>query len=172
MSPYRSARLTTLALVLVLVIGLGGCGSGPPEPPAPETVTAADLHEMVRTSEAEVVIVNIWATWCAPCREEFPEYIEFAREYRDEGARLWFVSVDDEEQMPAVEEFLQEQGVAWQTYLKEGPASRFIPAMHGDWSGALPATFIFRSDGSLVTYWEGTGTYERLENQAVPLLSS
>ena len=159
-------------LVLVGLLVLGGCTSERPAPPTPEVVTAGEVHEMIRSTEAEVVIVNMWATWCGPCREEFPEYVEFAREYREEGARLMFVSVDEREKMPAVEEFLEEQGVTWQTYLKKGPASRFIPAMHGGWSGALPTTFVYRSDGSLATYWEGAGTYERLVDEAASLLSS
>lgn len=170
MTSNFSGRRVLLVIACGLV--LGGCASERPAPPAPETVTAGEVHEMIRSSEAEVVIVNMWATWCGPCREEFPEYVEFAREYREEGIRLMFVSVDEREKMPAVKEFLEEQGVTWQTYLKKGPASRFIPAMHGGWSGALPTTFVYRSDGSLATYWEGAGTYERLVNEAVPLLSS
>lgn len=154
--------------LLVVQLGLAGCGSKPPVP-EPEPVTGADVHEIVRTSDAEMVVVNLWATWCVPCEEEFPEYLRFARDYEDEGVRMVFVSVDARARRDAVMRFLRAHDVRRPTYVKEGSAHRFTAAVHGGWSGALPATLVYRSDGTLATFWEGKGTYARLERHAVRL---
>lgn len=168
--PSERAAVGSLGLLVAAVL-LAACSSPEPGPvPDPERVTAAELHEAVRSSEGEMIVVNVWATWCAPCEDEFPEYVRFARAYRREGVRMMFVSVDRAGRMDEVKAFLREQGVDWKTYVKEGSAHRFITALHGNWSGALPTTFVFRPDGTLETYWEGKGSYSQLERQAERLL--
>ena len=65
------------------------------------------------------------------------------------------MSSDFEDQLPAVRKFLAEQGVHDTTYLKSGDDMSFINKLSSDWSGALPATFVFGADGRLLSYWEG-----------------
>src|SRR4029453_6213784 len=56
--------------------------------PELRTATADQVLEAVRAPGAEVVLVNVWATWCAPCREEFPELVRLERDYRGRGLGL------------------------------------------------------------------------------------
>src|ERR1035437_6453046 len=57
-------------------------------------VTAADIQQAVRDSGAKAVLVNMWATWCAPCREEFPGLVSVAHQYQGQGLKVLLVSAD------------------------------------------------------------------------------
>ena len=127
--------------------------------------TAAQVLAAVRAPGASAVVVNVWATWCMPCREEFPDLLRLRRSYRDRGLRLVLVSGDFPSERDAVLTFLAEQGVDFPTYLKEGSDMAFIEALEPRWSGALPATFVYDSSGQLVHFREGKASYERLEQE-------
>ena len=74
-------------------------------------VTAADIQKMIRDSGAKAVLVNMWATWCGPCREEFPGLVSVAHKYQGQGLRVLLVSADTDTDLPAVKKFLAEHGV-------------------------------------------------------------
>src|SRR5580704_6591671 len=74
-------------------------------------VTSADIQKAVRDSGAKVVLVNVWATWCEPCRQEFPGLVSVAHKYQGQGLKVLLVSADLETELPAVKKFLAERGV-------------------------------------------------------------
>ncbi len=190
----RSLRHPFLATVFSVAILGAGCAT-PPRPAADDAVpsaTAADsttpvagsgtlapssselvirpadaaiLHAAVREPGAQVTLVNVWATWCGPCRDEFPEIVRLERAWRDRGARVMFVSADFDDQLPEVRAFLSKQGVTAPSWIKTGDDMAFINAMAPRWSGALPATFIYDSRGELVRFWEGKADYAKFESE-------
>jgi len=137
-------------------------------PPAP--ATAEKLLEEVRRPGATVTLVNIWATWCVPCREEFPDLLRLRRAYEARGLRLVLVNADFGEGRDEAVKFLGEQGVSFPTLRKEEDDDAFIRALGGGWSGALPATFVFDGTGKLVDAWEHKETYVVLESKIRPFL--
>src|SRR5690242_6485028 len=118
-------------------------------------VAAAAVRALATRPGARATLVNVWATWCAPCKEEFPSLLAVARARAPEGVRLVLVSADFEEQRSAVRTFLGAHGVADTTYIETGDQMAFIDALSRKWSGALPATFVYDGQGRLVKYWEG-----------------
>jgi len=163
-----SARMVA-ALGLAL---LAGCGapreaSTPAVEPEPEVeiqpATAGQLHQAVRAGGARVVLLNVWATWCAPCREEFPDLMRLRREYRERGLRLVLVSADIDSQLPEARRFLTDQGVDFLTYLKQGADMPFIDSLDARWSGALPATLLYDGAGRQLWFHEGKTTYDSLK---------
>ncbi len=127
-------------------------------------VTAHELLNRVRDGKARVTVVNLWATFCQPCVEEFPDLVRLEKAYRDQGVRVFFVSVDFDSELPAVRRFLQRQGVTYPTFLKaQDDDNAFITALHPDWSGALPATFIYDAQGRLRHFHEGKGDFTLFE---------
>lgn len=100
------------------------------------------------------LLVNFWATWCTPCREEFPDLVRIQEEF---GARADFrfvtVSLDDPTELAkAVPEFLAETGAAGMpAYLLNAKDQEVaIRLIDQGWFGDLPATFLFSPDGTLL----------------------
>lgn len=159
-----------------LLIGLLFVGfiSGPSaRAQAPELVSAThtEILDAVAANEARVTVVNFWATWCVPCIEEFPYFMKLDRTMEDQGVDVMFVSTDFPDEREAAREFLAEQGVEGTSYLKEGKTTPFVSAFHDDWTGAIPATFIYDADGELVDFWEGKANYEQLKARVESALS-
>jgi thiol-disulfide isomerase/thioredoxin len=140
----------------------------------PSVVPATGQEILRRVGEpgANVVLVNIWATWCVPCMEEFPHLVRLRRTYADRGLRVILVSGDFASELPGVRKFLATQGVDFVSYIKSGDDMEFINALSPRWSGALPATFIYDGGGWLRQMWESEASYERFERGVLEVLNS
>ena len=133
-------------------------------------VTATDIQRAVRDSGAKAVLVNMWASWCGPCREEFPGLVRVAHKYQGQGLKVMLVSADDDKDMAAVKKFLAEEGVEFPAYIKAEKDQPFIDGLDKQWTGALPATFIYDSSGRLHDFWEGGVTFSVFEQKIVEVL--
>lgn len=166
--------LLLLAAAAVLV---AAAGNPPPPPGDTFEVPPVDPNgyaQAIAALKGKVVVVNMWATWCEPCREEFPELVAFEREMRPKGAALVTVSLDMASELAKqVIPFLKKQGVTFPCYIKSaGDDDTFINAVDPGWKGALPATFIYARDGRLVSRVDGPTNRQRLTAAVLPLLES
>jgi len=134
--------------------------------------THADLKAAVEAARGHVVVLNVWATWCGPCRAEFPDLLQLYRTYRERGMELMLVSADFDDQLGAARAFLAANDVDFPTYLKTGDDMEFIDSIDPGWTGALPATFVYDETGRLRTFWEGRATYAEMERRILPVLGS
>jgi len=135
-------------------------------------VTASGIQQAVRDSGSRAVLVNIWASWCGPCREEFPGLVRMAREFRTQGLKVIFVSADFDTDLPAVKKFLAEHGVDFPSYIKAEKDQPFIDTLDKRWSGALPATFIYDGAGHLQDFWEGKASFQEVEQKVTKVLQT
>jgi thiol-disulfide isomerase/thioredoxin len=133
-------------------------------------VTAAAIQQAVRNSGAKVVLVNVWATWCGPCREEFPGLVRVARKYQGHGLKVILVSADFDTDLAAVKKFLADEGVDFPSYIKAEKDQEFIDTLDKRWSGALPATFIYDGASNLQDFWEGKASFNEFEKKVVKVL--
>ena len=147
--------------------------TAPPEsPPAIVPLDADGYDRAIRALEGRVVVVNMWATWCEPCREEFPILVAFEREMRDRGVTLFTVSID----APSILEdrvipFLKAAGAMFPGYIKSpGGDDAFINRVDPAWSGALPATFVYDRQGKLTRSIFGTTDRAQLDSIVAPLI--
>lgn len=136
-----------------------------------EKVTAAQLQAKIAESEADVKVVNFWATWCAPCIEEMPYFMQLGKELAEEGVVVFFVSMDFEDEASYVETFLSEQEWQVASLLRTGKDDPFISALHSDWSGVVPATIVYGQDDSPIDFWQGKPVgYDELEARVLQSL--
>ena len=160
-------------LLVTALISLAGCGSrtavstqqaaAPVDSlPVVLPVTPAQMPAVTATRGGRTLL-NVWATWCEPCREEFPALLSVARARAADQVRLVLVSADFPDQLPAVRKFLTEHGVTDTSYLKNGDDMSFINSLSPKWTGALPATFVYDAGGHLVEFWEGRSDSSRFE---------
>lgn len=139
-------------------------------PPLLLDVDAARVLDAVRAPGAKAVLLNVWATWCLPCREEMPDLVRLDREFRDRGFRLVLVSADFEDQREEAARFLAENGYTAQSYLKRQKDQAFIDGIDPAWGGALPASMLYDGSGKQVALWEGKVTFEELRKKLLELL--
>ena len=132
--------------------------------------TAKELKILAEDSSSKVTVLNLWATWCPPCVEEFPYFVHLQEQKKNEGVRVIFVSADFEKELAQVKIFLKAHGVSWKSYWKSENDQSFIAGLHSEWDGALPATFIFDSKGELKSWWSGKVSFEELEQKVNALL--
>ncbi len=176
MTKGRTLRITVLALALIAVAG-AGCGSsaggdGDGQPPDYERALAgspaplAALHEQanellpggleayeerIAALKGYPVVANVWASWCGPCRYEFPTLQNLSARY---GKRVAFIGVNSEDDDDAAKTFLEEEPVPYPSYTDSG--KEVLDSLGG--RGGLPDTAFYDREGKLVYLKQGPYT--------------
>ena len=140
--------------------------------PAPSPASAGAILAQVKRPGAAAVLVNVWATWCSPCRDEFPDLLHVARDLAPKGLRLVLVSVDFPGSEAETRSFLTSQGVDFPTFVRTGKDETFVDELESQWSGAIPATFVYDGGGKLVRFWEGRASYPVIKKRAQEALDT
>ena len=131
----------------------------------------AGLKTLLEAQKGHIVILNFWATWCEPCREEFPELLRVHEDYRRRGVVLIFLSLDEPDESEAVEHFLEKHKVSLTSYIRsEEDLDPLINLVDPDWVGALPSTFLFDREGKRVETLLGSINYETVVKFVEPLM--
>ena len=105
-----------------------------------------------RQSAARPLLVNFWATWCDPCREEFPDLVKIDKQFRPQGLDMIAVSLDEPAEIKTgVPKFLRQMRATMPAYLLNvSDPDQIISTIDPKWSGALPATFLYDAEGKVV----------------------
>lgn len=147
--PRRTRPGTAGFLLLLLSLGACAAGDRPAPPPragdALPALEATGLDGQLVTLDqyrGQAVLLNLWATWCPPCRAEMPYFQELAEEYADRGLAVVGVSVDDRGAREVLDAFLEESGVEYDILLDPAMVSMDILGVLG-----LPATFLVNPEG-------------------------
>lgn len=118
--------------------------------PAYRTVSLAGDSVSLSQLRDKVVLLNVWATWCHPCREEIPELRELHKQYAGRGLELVGVSVDAEGNDAGIRQFMTEFDMNYPVWLDpdERVSTQFLVI-------GVPATFLIDRAG--VLRWRKTG---------------
>ena len=150
MTRFPARRSLPLLAAGLLAFAATACASGEgPQPPRVGEVappyTAVTLEGDTVTLESlrgRTVLLNLWATWCAPCRHETPFLQSLYEENRDRGFEIVGISMDTRDQKRSVEEFVEEYGVEytilWDPQMRGMDRYQVL---------GLPATFLLDEDG-------------------------
>ncbi|MFO0907580.1 MAG: redoxin domain-containing protein [Isosphaeraceae bacterium] len=123
-----------------------------------------DLDGKTRTFaelKGDITIVDIWGTWCLPCRKEIPHLIEIARRYKDRGVRVVGLNYEQEEGEPAIKAaraFIQEFGITYPCLLGDTSTQKQIPTFQG-----YPTMLFLDRDGKVrlqITGYQSLPTLE------------
>jgi thiol-disulfide isomerase/thioredoxin len=109
-----------------------------------KTVEYDELQEAIRSHKGKVVVVDVWASWCTPCKEEFPHLVELHKKYGEQGLVCLSVSVDDEASAAKATEFLKKVNATFGNYRLDEETSFWQEKW--DLKG-IPAVFVFDREG-------------------------
>ncbi len=112
---------------------------------------------MVAKYQGKPLLVNFWATWCVPCRNEYPIVISLAKEYAPQGLQVVGVSLDEDSDLGLVRRFLDQAHPGFPNY-REKPGidtDAFYLGVNPDWKGTMPQTDFYGRDGHLARYFIG-----------------
>ena len=136
---------------------------------AVERMRLTDLSGQPTSLDAwrgKVLVVNFWASWCAPCREEIPGFVGVQNKYVANGLQIVGIAVDSVEQARAGAVTM---GVTYPV-LVGGPDSIDVSRKLGNRAGGLPYTLVFNRRGKVVLTQVGMLSAARLEDAIRPLL--
>jgi peroxiredoxin len=172
MSMRNGSRLFRQLLVLGFVAAaiLSGCGRSAQPPAAvasaPDfTLTGVDgkvFH--LADTKGTVRLVDFWATWCAPCREEIPMFKDFHELYGSKGFTLVGIAMDDEG-VSKVKPFVDENKLPYLTLI----GNETVAASFGGLVG-FPSAFLIDREGRIVDSWVGAVPRAVLEKRIQSLL--
>ena len=121
-----------------------------------DTIGTEGIANLIHNNTKKLRLINLWATWCVPCVEEFPELVTLNRMYRDRGFELVSISTDDSSAKSKALEFLGKQQSSSPNYIYTGDDKyKLMEAIDPKWQGALPYSLLIEPGGKIVYAHQG-----------------
>ena len=138
-------RLNSIALMLLVVLAAATGSAGTSIGSGKFTDLDGAPHTLAE-SRGHVTVVNLWATWCGPCKAEMPLLDALAREYAARNVAFVAISIDDAKSQPKIAAFVGQLKIGMQIW--KGATTDDLQSWSGD--GIVPATLILDEDGNIV----------------------
>lgn len=158
----------------------GTAGQAPPAsavPKAPAALSSVTKIDQKRFAElikpnGKPLLINFWATWCEPCRDEFPALVKIDAEYK---GKIDFITISldfEEELNTGVPKFLTLMKATMPTYLLVTPdETAAISMISKDWAGGLPMTVLYDPSGKLSYFRQGVVRHDILQKEIDKVLA-
>jgi len=167
---FRSviAVLGVLAVLGLLVVGLAskgssGVGPGDPAPKAPLARLEGSGSQSLADYRGRWVLVNIWASWCIPCRAEAPDLERFQQQYG--GPKFTVLGIDSRDLTDDGRAFVEKYGLSY-PQLRDGNGD----AAHEYGTTGVPENYLVDPTGTVRLHAAGPVGEEYLSNEVAPLL--
>jgi thiol-disulfide isomerase/thioredoxin len=132
-----------------------GKAAGPADP---QLIDLAGYRQLIAKYKGKPLVVNFWATWCEPCRDEYPMIVELAKEFKPQGVSVIGVDMDDESDMNLVRRFIARTQPQFPNY-RQKPGidlDAFYDGVNPEWKGTMPQTIFYGRDGQILGFFLGT----------------
>ncbi len=173
-------RIRTAVVAFLLVGGvISGAARQTPQgnaPQDPQIIEVQGYQKLVQQYRGKPLLINFWATWCEPCRDEYPLLNELAKEYAPKGLRVVGVDSDQDGDLILMRRFIARYKPVFPNYRKKPgrpeEEAAFNRAVLPEWRGELPASFFYDKDGQLIGHFFGARDRETYETVIHKLLGS
>ncbi len=133
-----------------------------------DDLSIGQTQELVKNESDKLRLINVWATWCAPCVIEYPDFVNTHRMYMGRDFEFISISMDNIKQRKNALKFLDKTDSALQNYIYDGDDKyAFIEALDPDWNGALPYTMLIEPGGNVIWRYQGPVDFLELRRAIV-----
>jgi thiol-disulfide isomerase/thioredoxin len=130
-----------------------------------ERLDESKLKRLIHSRHGKALFINVWATWCDPCVEEFPDIVKLSNDMK--GKNIDFIGVSGDyfdDESSKVIPFIAKEKAQFKFYIaKLEGEDAFIDAFDKQWGGGMPATFLYDAKGQLKSFLIGKQSYENLK---------
>jgi thiol-disulfide isomerase/thioredoxin len=172
-TPFRAVRFPTLVLTMlpigfICAAAFTGCSQSKGNDTNAQVSSPRIVNSVAKDLEqfkGKVIFLNLWATWCPPCRVEIPSLVNLQRKYGDKGLAVVGVSLDPVDPRggggaAAVAPFVQKAGINYSVWMIEDyEALKDCPMGLG-----YPTTYLIGRDGRVLRRYVGAESEETFEN--------
>jgi len=133
-------------------------------------ITLRDLDgNKVRLADYQgrIIVLNFWATWCGPCKEELPRLGQIASEYAERNVAFLLASIDEQKKVPAVRDYVSEHGIKLPVFT--GVSVDLLEELAG--VNIVPATLVIDEKGEIIRAINGEAREEDIKEAVDWLLS-
>jgi cytochrome c biogenesis protein CcmG/thiol:disulfide interchange protein DsbE len=134
--------------------------------PAP-VLSLTEIHGQpvsLANLRGQIVLVNLWATWCPPCKKEMPELQAFYNKHKDQGFTI--VAINDGDPTAEVVQFVKDYGLTFPVWLDP----KYIATEQAFKTLNLPTSFVINRAGTVVLSWVGGINRKNLEKYVTPII--
>src|SRR5579863_4177436 len=157
---------------LLVAAGLALAAAQTPAPKDPALIDTQGYQKLLEQYKGKPLLVTFWATWCEPCRDEYPMLNELAKQYAPQGLKVVGVNLDDDGDLILMRRFLARYKPIFPNYRKKaGGEAEFRQTVMSGWTGSLPVSVFYAKDGRQVNSMLGEGTRERYDAAIRSLLA-
>jgi thiol-disulfide isomerase/thioredoxin len=151
-----------------------------------EDIDAQGVAALAKNTSKRIRLINVWATWCAPCVKEFPELVALARRMDMRDFEMVTISMDDPKMRPQAKAFLEKQHATPATRLKrlltaegrkttnflytEASTDAMVKALDPEWPGPLPHTVLIAPGGKILYRHNGEIDPAELRDKVIAAL--
>ena len=167
-------RATFAAFLMLAALSLAVAQTKAPAPKDPALIDAQGYQKIVEEYKGKPLVVTFWATWCEPCRDEYPMLNELAKQYAPQGLKVVGVSLDQDGQSDLIlmRRFLARYKPVFPNYRKkQGDEQLFSQTVFPQWNGSIPATFFYSKDGQQIGHLVGASNRETYDAAIRTLLA-
>ena len=137
----------------------------------PPLIDLGGYNQVLAKFKGKPLLVTFWATWCEPCRDEYPMIVELAKQYAPQGLAVYGVSLDDDSDMNLVRHFLAKNRPDFKNFRQKPgiDVDAFYHGVNPAWSGTMPETIFYGRDGKISGHFVGEQPRAAFE-QAIKLI--
>lgn len=140
----------------------------------PALIDLAGYSQVLSKYRGKPLLVTFWATWCEPCRDEFPMIVELTKQYAPQGLAVFGVSLDDDADIHLVRRFLTKNQPTFRNYRQKPgiDVDSFYRGVNPAWSGTMPETIFYYRDGRIAGHFVGEQSRAAFEQGIRMILAS
>ncbi len=137
-------------------------------------IDLAGYNQVLAKYHGKPLVVTFWATWCEPCRDEFPLLVELQKQYAPQGLSIFGVSLDDDADMNLVRRFLARNQPGFSNYRQKPgiDVDAFYRGVNPAWTGTMPETIFYGRDGHILGHFVGGQSRASFEEGIRQVLAS